>query len=207
MGQQIANKDIETHSPHRKEVPASQKHLIPSIKIVVLSLLVVGCIIWGSVMTALYVKETTKTADTTAIATAQDSNTMKSPWYEDTAVTLMPKFKVNDGMMDKFTEVLPKFMEIVRAKEEDLCVHYAFFGPSGDGIFMAQESFRSTEAIMEHLGNVGEVLDEALKYSEIVELVVQGPAEELEKLKEPFADFAPTYYALVKGGMRSKKDM
>lgn len=43
------------------------------------------------------------------------------------------------------------------------------------------------------------------QYADIVDLMVQGPAEDLEKLKEPLADFAPTYYPLAEGSIRCKK--
>jgi hypothetical protein len=59
---------------------------------------------------------------------------------------------------------------------------------------------------LKHLENVGEVLNEALESADIVELNVQGPAAELEKLKEPLAAFNPTYYPLTEGSFRSTKN-
>ena len=35
--------------------------------------------------------------------------------------------------------------------------------------------------------------------------MVQGPAAELEKVKERLADFGPAYYPLAEGSLRSKK--
>ncbi len=43
------------------------------------------------------------------------------------------------------------------------------------------------------------------QYADIVDLMAQGPAEELEKLKGPLADFGPAYYPLAEGSLRSKK--
>ena len=51
----------------------------------------------------------------------------QEPWYEDdSVVTLVPKFKVKDGMMEQFTALLPKFIELVKVNEGGACVHYGF---------------------------------------------------------------------------------
>lgn len=48
-------------------------------------------------------------------------------WYEDdTVVTLVPKFKIKEGMKEQFVELLPKFLEFVKANEAESCVHYGF---------------------------------------------------------------------------------
>ena len=54
---------------------------------------------------------------------------------------------------------------------------------------------------------MGDLLKEAAKYSDVVEVTVQGPAGELEKLKKPLAhlDLAPhQYFPIVPGGFRNK---
>ena len=72
-------------------------------------------------------------------------------------------------------------------------------------IWVGREGYISAEGVTSHLANVGDVLNEALQYADIVELQVQGPAEELEKLKEPLAAFGATHYPLSEGSFRSKK--
>ena len=71
-------------------------------------------------------------------------------------------------------------------------------------IWVGREGYISAEGVTTHLANVGDVLNEALQYADIVELQVQGPAEELEKLKEPLAVFGATHYPLSEGSFRSK---
>lgn len=52
------------------------------------------------------------------------------PWYvDDSVVTLVPKFKIRDGMMGMFVALMPKFVELVKANEEGTCVHYGFVSP------------------------------------------------------------------------------
>ena len=51
---------------------------------------------------------------------------------------------------------------------------------------------------------MGDLLKEAANYSDIVEVTIQGPARELEKLKKPLAYLSPQYYPTVPGGFRNK---
>jgi hypothetical protein len=51
----------------------------------------------------------------------------QEPWYEDdSVVTIVPKFKVKDGMMEQYMALLPKFIELVKVNEGGACVHYGF---------------------------------------------------------------------------------
>ncbi len=52
---------------------------------------------------------------------------MSSTWYEDdVVVTLVPKFKIKEGMKEEYIKLMPKFVELVKANEEETCVHYGF---------------------------------------------------------------------------------
>lgn len=127
-------------------------------------------------------------------------------WRDDNIVTLVPKFKIKDGCKEKYMESLPKFLELVKANEADTCIFYGFVGPTEDNYIICREGYVSAEGLLKHLENVGEVLNEALESADIVELNVQGPTAELEKLKEPLAAFNPTYYPLAEGSFRSTKN-
>lgn len=143
---------------------------------------------------------------TTATAIMRMSSGSGESWYEDDiVVTLVPKFKIKEGMEEQYASTLPKFLELVRANEADTCVHYGFVGPTEDGHVICREGYVSAEGVLKHLDNVGDVLNEALQYADIVDLMVQGPAEELEKLKEPLADFGAVHYPLAAGSLRNKK--
>lgn len=131
---------------------------------------------------------------------------MADEWYdEDVVVTLVPKFKIKNGMRGPYEALLPKFTELVKANEADTCVHYGFVGPTDDGFVICREGYVSAEGVLAHLDNVGDVLNKALEYADIVDLMVQGPAAELEKLKGPLKDFGPAYYPIVEGAIRNKK--
>ena len=70
---------------------------------------------------------------------------------------------------------------------------------------ICREGYTSAEGVLSHLNVVGELLAEAQKYADIVELSVQGPAEELEKLKDPLASMNAVHYPIFPGGIRNTK--
>ncbi|MEM7396434.1 MAG: hypothetical protein AAF492_29210, partial [Verrucomicrobiota bacterium] len=55
------------------------------------------------------------------------------------------------------------------------------------------------EGVLAHLENVGDLLGELLKISDLARLELHGPAEELEKVKAALADLNPTYFAYACG--------
>ena len=52
------------------------------------------------------------------------------------------------------------------------------------------------------LDNVGALLGEALKISDLTRLEVHGPEEDLAKLREPLAELNPQYFILEYGFRR-----
>ena len=58
------------------------------------------------------------------------------------------------------------------------------------------------EGLLAHLENVGTLLEEALKISEIIRIEIHGPEEELNKLREPLSDLKPQYFQLEYGFRR-----
>jgi hypothetical protein len=56
--------------------------------------------------------------------------------------------------------------------------------------------------VLAHLENVGSLLGEALKISEIARLEIHGPEEELAKLREPMAQLKPQFFTLEYGFRR-----
>ena len=113
----------------------------------------------------------------------------------DTCCTLVPYFQVNDGQLDAFKALGPQF--VARTRSEPGCVHYAF--SFNGSLAHCREGYDNADAVLAHLGNVGELLGEALKISAIVRLEVHGPAAELEKLNAPMAALSPQGFALEEG--------
>lgn len=117
---------------------------------------------------------------------------------EDTCVTLVPYFTVNEGQLDAFKALGPTFVE--RTKTESGVLHYAF---SFDGhTAHCREGYENAAGVLAHLENVGDILGEALKISELSRLEAHGPASELDQLREPLKDLNPQFFELVAGGIR-----
>jgi quinol monooxygenase YgiN len=117
---------------------------------------------------------------------------------QDTCCTLVPYFKVQEGKLGDFKTLCVQFVETT--KTEDKCLHYGF---SFDGdIAHCREGYKDAEGILAHLENVGALLEQALKISEIIRLEIHGPEEELAKMREPLADLNPQFYQLEYGFRR-----
>ncbi len=116
----------------------------------------------------------------------------------DPCCSLAPYFQVNEGQLDAFKALGPKFIE--RTRNEPGCLFYAF---SFDGnVAHCREGYRDAAALLAHLDNVGALLGEALKIASIIRLEVHGPAAELAKLKGPMAKLNPQWFELAEGGLR-----
>ncbi|GAB2190971.1 putative quinol monooxygenase [Sessilibacter sp. MAH2] len=114
---------------------------------------------------------------------------------QDTCCTIVPYFQVAEGQLDAFKEGAKKMVE--KTKEEPKCLHYAY---TFDGsLAHAREGYTDAEGVLAHLENVGPLLEEALKISELTRLEIHGPASELEKLQEPLKGLNPQYFTLEFG--------
>ncbi len=116
----------------------------------------------------------------------------------DACCTLVPYFKVNEGQLDAFKALGPRFVE--RTRNEPGCVHYAF-SFNGQAAH-CREGYDDAAAVLAHLDNVGALLQEALKIAAIERLEVHGPAAELDKLRGPLAGLNPQWFVLATDGVR-----
>ena len=108
-------------------------------------------------------------------------------------VSLHPYFKVHPGKLENFCEGFPVFVELTKAEPKNL---FYEFSVNGDEVF-CREGYRDAEGLMAHLDNVGALLSQAMKIADLVRLEVHGPAEELEKLREPLAYLKPCWFEVV----------
>lgn len=111
------------------------------------------------------------------------------------AVSLHPYFKVHPGQLAAAKELLPAFVE--KTKSEPARLYYEF--TISDDVVFCREAYTDAAGALAHLENVGALLGEMLKLSELVRLEVHGPAEELEKMKAPLAALQPAWFAFECG--------
>lgn len=117
---------------------------------------------------------------------------------QDTSVTIVPYFKVQEGKLKDFSALCERF--VAQTSEEPNCIYYGF-SFCGDEAF-CREGYENAEAALLHLDRVGPLLQEALKISELTRLEIHGPEAQLAKLREPLASLAPRFFTLECGFRR-----
>jgi len=65
-----------------------------------------------------------------------------------------------------------------------------------------REGYQDAGGLLAHLENVGAILEEALKISDLTRLEIHAPEEELAQLREPLANLKPEFFTLEYGFRR-----
>ena len=117
---------------------------------------------------------------------------------QDKCCTIVPYFKVQSGKLDAFKKLCEQLVE--KTSTEPKCLYYGF-SFAGDQAH-CREGYADAEGALAHLENVGMLLQEAMKISEITRLEIHGPEEELAKLREPLAELQPQFFTLEYGFRR-----
>jgi hypothetical protein len=105
-------------------------------------------------------------------------------------VSIHPYFKAHPGKLPAIKAAFPAFIEKTASEAKNL---FYGFTINSDEIF-CREGYAGAEGVLAHLENVGALLAEVLKISDLIRLEVHGPAEELDKLKEPLAHLKPAWF-------------
>ena len=111
------------------------------------------------------------------------------------AVSIHPYFKVHPGKLEAARALIPAF--IAKTATEPKCLYYEF--TSHDDVVFCREGYDDAEGTLAHLANVGELLGEMLKLSDLLRLEIHGPAAEIEKLKGPLAEYKPEWFVYEAG--------
>ena len=117
---------------------------------------------------------------------------------QDKCCTIVPYFKVQSGKLEAFKEMCEQFVE--KTDTEPKCLYYGFSFLEDQ--VHCREGYQDAEGVLAHLENVGTLLQEALKISELTRLEIHGPEEELAKLREPLSDLKPQFFSLEFGFRR-----
>lgn len=106
------------------------------------------------------------------------------------SVSLHPYFKVHPGKLETVRGLLPAF--VARTQKEAKCLYYDFT-IEGDTVF-CREAYKDAEGVIEHLDNVGSLLEEMLKHAGLLRLEIHGPSAELDKLRSHCAPLNPSWF-------------
>lgn len=113
------------------------------------------------------------------------------------AVSIHPYFKVHEGQLDAFKEIIKLFIE--RTQKEETCYYYDFSIDAEANVVYCREAYDGAAGILTHLENVGDVIEKAGAISDMTTLEIHGPAAELAKLKEPLAALPVKFYEHMDG--------
>jgi hypothetical protein len=117
---------------------------------------------------------------------------------QDKCCTIVPYWEVQSDKLEEFKSLCERFVE--KTNEEPKCLYYGF---SFDGNQVhCREGYEDAEGVLSHLENVGSLLEESLKISDLIRLEIHGSEEELAKLREPLAELKPQFFTLEYGFRR-----
>jgi len=111
------------------------------------------------------------------------------------AVSIHPYFKVEEGKLDSFKELMLRF--VAEARSEETCFYYDFT-VCGNIVF-CREAYDGAAGLLVHLEKVDPCIKEALTFSELIRVEIHGPRSELDQLREPLKDLDPEFYEHVTG--------
>jgi quinol monooxygenase YgiN len=117
---------------------------------------------------------------------------------DDRCCTIVPYFKIHNGKIQQFKAVCDQLVE--KTKSEPGCLYYGF-SFDGDQAH-CREGYRDGDAAIAHVENVRALLAELLKVCDVVRFELHGPQAELNKMRAPFTDLKPQYFALEYGFRR-----
>jgi len=117
---------------------------------------------------------------------------------KDDVCTLVPYFTVNEGKLEEFKALGEKMVERTQTEDEVVFYGFSFSGQRAH----CREGYKSAAGILNHLENVGELLQEALKIANLDLLEVHAPAADVNVLKEPLKDLNPTFFTMETGFRR-----
>ena len=116
----------------------------------------------------------------------------------DTTCSIHPYFKINEGKLAEFKAVAERM--VAETGTEPGCLYYGFTY-DGDEAY-CREAYVDAEGLLAHVAHVGPLLEEALALSELVKMEIHGPADEIDKLREPMAPLGAHFYVLECGFCR-----
>lgn len=107
-------------------------------------------------------------------------------------VTIHPYFRPHPGKMDAFKALAHRFIE--QTASETGVVYYEF-SSNGTEVF-CREGYVNAAAVLEHLTNVGPLLEEAMQLAELIRLEFHGPGSELDQLRDPLNHLSSQWFVL-----------
>lgn len=111
-------------------------------------------------------------------------------------VTLIGTFNIRPGNASQFRANCEKMVALHDKEPGHLGSAYSF---DGDSSAVSREDYDSADAVRRHM-EIGErIYENTRELVDITGVEVHGPADELDKLRELFADLSPRYFVTEYG--------
>lgn len=117
---------------------------------------------------------------------------------QDNCCTIVPYFKVHEGQLQKFKALCEEFVKVTET--ESKCLYYGFSFDNDQA--HCREGYEDAEGVLIHLENVAQLLEQALKISNLLRLEIHGSESEISKLRKPLEHLRPQYFVLEYGFRR-----
>jgi quinol monooxygenase YgiN len=111
---------------------------------------------------------------------------------KDTWCMVGAYFKVKPGKLEAFERLTEQFVETTSNEPRMLYYGWSFNGDEAH----CRQGYHTAEGLLEHVANVTPLLQEASKIADFTKLTIQGPEEELAKLRGPLGSLNPQFYIL-----------
>ncbi len=98
---------------------------------------------------------------------------------------LTARFKIHDGKIDQFRELEKSCIQTVKDQDKGTIQYDWFYTPDGKEC-VVRERYRDSDALLEHLGNVGPYLGQLLEIAKFSAELCGDPSEALVDAIAPF---------------------
>lgn len=106
-------------------------------------------------------------------------------------IQVTARLRIHNGKFDEFKALAAKMLEVVRGNESGT-LQYDWFLSADQTECVGRERYRDSEAVLEHLANIGELLSEMMA---IGDLEVEAYGSPSPELLEAAAGISPRIYA------------
>ncbi|WP_119327602.1 putative quinol monooxygenase [Cysteiniphilum halobium] len=107
--------------------------------------------------------------------------------------SIVPYFKIHDGKLEDFKAFIAQ--AISKAENEEGCLFYNYT-ISDDMVAHCREAYTDYKALLHHIENVGDIIGNMLKVSDLVSVEVHAPATDIDQLREPLKELNPIFYTV-----------
>jgi len=91
---------------------------------------------------------------------------------------ILARFRIQDGKLASFKQIAATCLSMVKEKEPDSLQYEWYFNPDETECVVV-EAYRDSNALLAHLGNLGDLFGQLLAVSDLSAEVYGKPSEEL----------------------------